>query len=424
MTNLPNQSYLTEHLSSLCEAQTPATIYVIAIDRFKAINDSYGHKLADELLIKISEKLSELTKAPHYTLARLDGPEFCIVCSATRDFKESLDFVHTILDSFTQAFHIRNREIFITSSIGISLFPDDSTDALHLLQTAKSAMHNAKIESKNSYQFYEQEMTQNAHERLELETQLRHAIQDEEFVVYYQAQYNSRTNQLTGMEALVRWIHPTKGMISPAKFIPLAEESGLIIEIDRLVMKEAMAQFKKWYSEGLKPGILSMNLAMKQLEQSDFIEYLQMLLDEADSNKPYIALEVTESQIMQNPEESIVLLNQIRALGINLAIDDFGTGHSSLAYLKKLPVQKLKIDQSFVRGLPEDKDDIAIVRSVISLAKNLNMSVLAEGVETESQLQFLLENGCEDIQGYYYAKPMPAKQMLARLKSDERCCYI
>lgn len=423
LTGLANQKLLTKQLNLLCHSKQKVSVYVIAIDRFKSLNDSFGHHNADLLLVEVAKELEKLSESSNSILARLSGPEFCIV-THTNHFKDNIEFVHSILKVLNQTFYLKKKELFLTASIGISIYPDDGLDAHDLLHTANSAMHNAKIESKNSYQFYTQEMTLSANKRVDLETKLRLAIKNREFVVFYQAQYNTKTNVLTGMEALVRWMHPTEGMISPADFIPLAEENGLIIEIDRFVMQEAMSQFKEWYDSGLCPGVLSINLSMKQLEQSDFIDFLKHLLVQADTNRPFLNLEITESQIMQDPDEAIISLNKIRELGVNLAIDDFGTGHSSLSYLKRLPVQKLKIDQSFVRGLPEDQDDIAIVKSVISLAENLHLAIIAEGVETDKQCKFLQQNNCEEIQGYYYARPMNAEAIEKRLHSNEKCCYI
>jgi len=254
-------------------------------------------------------------------------------------------------------------------------------------------------------------MTELAVQRVVMETSLRDALKNDEFVVYYQPQVNGVTNKLIGMEALVRWKHPTQGLISPAKFIPLAESTGLIIEIDMIVMRTAMKQVVKWRADGLNPGVLSMNLAVKQLQRKDFIDVLKNLMQETDCKAEWIELEVTEGQIMTNPDEAIKLLTQISDLGIELAIDDFGTGYSSLAYLKRLPIDKLKIDQAFVRELPDDEEDAGITRAVIALAKSLNLKIIAEGVETKEQKECLVENGGDNIQGYYYSKPVPADEL-------------
>jgi len=244
-----------------------------------------------------------------------------------------------------------------------------------------------------------------------MESSLRTALKNEEFVVYYQPQVDAKNNKIIGMEALVRWNHPTMGLVSPAKFIPLAEVTGLIVQLDQYVMKESITQLVKWYKDGLNPGVLSINLSVKQLEQDGCIQTLQMMLKNLACKSEWLELEVTEGQIMKNPEDAIIALTKISKLGINLSIDDFGTGYSSLSYLKKFPISKLKIDQSFVRDLPDDEEDSAITKAVIALGNSLNLTLIAEGVETKEQRDFLLENGCDNIQGYFYAKPMPANEM-------------
>jgi len=249
-----------------------------------------------------------------------------------------------------------------------------------------------------------------------MESSLRSAIKNDQFVVYYQPQVDARNGKIIGMEALIRWDHPQMGMVAPAKFITLAEETGFIVELDRWVMSQAMKQMVLWYEMGLNPGVLSLNLAMKQLQQKDFIEVLSHRLKESGCAAQWLALEVTEGQIMNNPENAILVLKKISAMGIELAIDDFGTGYSSLSYLKRLPINNLKIDQSFIRGLPDDKDDAALTKAIISLAKNLHLGVIAEGVETIEQVNFLLDHDCCNIQGYYYAKPLSSGEMTLYLK--------
>ena len=289
--------------------------------------------------------------------------------------------------------NIDNNVLYVSSSIGISIYPDDGVSAQNLLKYADSAMYKAKDEGRNNFQYYNSTMTELALERVEMETSLRSALKNKEFVVYYQPQVNGITNKLIGMEALVRWQHPTMDLVSPAKFIPLAESTGLIVELDRYVMRTAMTQIVQWYKEGLNPGVLAMNLAVKQLQQKDFIPMLKELMQETNCKAEWIELEVTEGQIMTHPEDAVVKLKEISDLGIELAVDDFGTGYSSLAYLKRLPIDKLKIDQAFVRDLPDDEEDAGIAKAVIALAKSLNLKVIAEGVETKEQRDFLVENG-------------------------------
>jgi EAL domain-containing protein (putative c-di-GMP-specific phosphodiesterase class I) len=254
-------------------------------------------------------------------------------------------------------------------------------------------------------------MTELAFERVVMEASLREALVKEEFVVYYQPQVDGKTGTIMGTEALVRWQHPTMGLVAPAKFIPLAEATGLIVELDRFVMKTAMTQIAKWYKKGLNPGVLAMNLAVKQLQQKDFIAMFTQLIRQSECEAEWLELEVTEGQIMNNPEEAIKILQRISELGVELAIDDFGTGYSSLAYLKKLPIDKLKIDQAFVRDLPHGDEDSAITKAVIALAKSLNLKIIAEGVETKEQKDFIIDNGCDNIQGYFYYQPVPAEDL-------------
>jgi EAL domain-containing protein (putative c-di-GMP-specific phosphodiesterase class I) len=304
--------------------------------------------------------------------------------------------------------HIEGHTLYTSSSIGISLYPEDDTSAEHLLKYADAAMYKAKEEGRNNYQFYRTEMTEQAFESVVMRAGLRQALENNEFLVYYQPQIDAGSGQLKGMEALVRWDHPTLGLLLPSKFLTLAEESGIIVEIDRWVMKTAMIQISSWYKQGFSPGILALNLSLTHLRREDYIESLSSTIDEIYFRSEWLELEITESEVMKKFDEVITKLKLIKSLGIGIAIDDFGTGHSSLSYLKKLPVHKLKIDKSFIDDVPGNDEDVAIIKAIIALANNLNLMVLAEGVETKIQKDFLLEHGCNCIQGYYYAQPMTA----------------
>jgi EAL domain-containing protein (putative c-di-GMP-specific phosphodiesterase class I) len=272
-------------------------------------------------------------------------------------------------------------------------------------------MYKAKDEGRSNFQYYKSSMTKFAFERVVMDASLRVAIKEDQFVVYYQPQIDLKNDKIVGMEALVRWIHPVMGLRPPGKFIPIAEESGLIIEIDKIVMRKAMTQFAEWYAQGLNPGMLSLNLAMKQLNEEDFIDNLFNMMKELNYKPEWLELEVTEGQVMDNPELSIQKLHQLSSTGIEIAIDDFGTGYSSLSYLKKLPLNKLKIDQSFVRDLPDDEEDVAITQAIIALGKSLKFKIIAEGVETQKQKDFMIENGCDLMQGYFFSKPIPADEI-------------
>lgn len=420
LTKLPNRTLFKDRLDqniiySKRHNKSFALLF-IDLDQFKKINDTLGHHVGDELLIEAASRLQESIREED-TLARLGGDEFTIILKDINSLQDASMVAEKIVLNMKQAIDVDEHTLFITSSIGISLYPQDSDSAHDLLKFADTAMYKAKDEGRDNYQFYSSDMTALAFERVVMESSLRMALKEDQFVVYFQPQFDILENKITGMEALVRWKHPQIGLVPPAKFIPIAEESGLIIEIDNIVMKKAMEYFSQWYKEGLNPGKLALNLAMKQLSQKDFISNLLQTMDSLDFQPSWLALEVTEGQIMNNPKASIQKLNQISDVGIELAIDDFGTGYSSLAYLKKLPLDKLKIDQSFVRDIDTDEDDAAITKAIIALGKSLNMQLIAEGVETVEQKDFLLQNGCTNIQGFLYSKPLPADEIKKLLKN-------
>jgi diguanylate cyclase (GGDEF)-like protein len=388
------------------------------LDQFKKINDSLGHHIGDEVLIEVAKRLTNAIREED-TLARLGGDEFTIILKDVKNIQSASTVAQKIIEIIKEPILISSHTLYISSSIGISMYPDDSTNDDNLIKYADAAMYKAKDEGRDNYQFYSSEMTAFAFERVVIESSLKMAIKEEQFEVYFQPQFKATSNKIIGMEALVRWIHPSIGPVSPEKFIPIAEESGLIIEIDNIVMKKAMTQFAKWHSDGLNPGILALNLAMKQLNDKDFIVKLLNTMNITKFKPQWLELEVTEGQVMNNPESSIKKLNKISTMGIEIAIDDFGTGYSSLSYLKKLPLDKLKIDQSFMREIPYNEDDVAITKAIIALGKSLNLKIMAEGVEKKEQKDFLISNGCDYIQGYYYCKPIPAKditQMLEEIK--------
>ncbi|MEJ2373672.1 MAG: EAL domain-containing protein, partial [Sulfurimonas sp.] len=334
---------------------------------FKNINDSLGHHVGDEVLIEASKRLSTVIREED-TLSRLGGDEFTIILKDIKDSRNAVIVAQKIIDILKEPIIIKDLELYVSSSIGISVYPDDTKEGDNLIKYADAAMYKAKDEGRNNYQFYSSEMTESAFERVIMEQSLRVAIKEESFVVYYQPQIDSQTNKLVGMEALVRWQHSDAGMISPEKFIPLAEETGMIIQIDLIVLRNAMYQFKAWIDQGFNPGKLSLNLSAKQIENNNFIEILSDTMKRLQFDPAWLTLEITEGQIMKNPEDSIKRLKEINNLGIEIAIDDFGTGYSSLAYLKRLPVNKLKIDKAFVEGLPDDDEDIAISKAIIALA--------------------------------------------------------
>lgn len=409
LTGLFNRNYFKKvfetKIANKKNLNKSVALLFIDLDRFKEINDSFGHKFGDEVLIEVSNRFKSVLRSDDI-ISRHGGDEFLILIDNIDKEEHIINIIKNIMSSMNEPISFNYHNIYMTISIGISLFPNDGRTVDDLLKNADSAMYKAKDEGRNTFKFYTEDMSLKVMKKILLENKLRDAIKNDDFVVYFQAQYNGKTEKLIGMEALVRWKNSDGKLIPPNEFIPVAEDAGLIVELDRIVMKKAIKQFSIWNKAGFNTGTLSLNLSMKQLKSNDFIELLNKTIIEHNCNHSSIELEVTEGGIMENPLESIEKLKAISSLGIKLSVDDFGTGYSSLAYLKKLPINKLKIDRTFVKDLPFDDDDIAITKSVIALAKSLKLDVIAEGVENQEQVDFLLKNGCKKIQGYFYAKPM------------------
>lgn len=414
LTSLPNKVLFIDRLEQAIKFsrrhRNKLAILFMDLDSFKEINDSLGHQIGDQILVQVAQRIKSKMRDSD-TLARRGGDEFTIILNDITSSEDISTFINNIIKLFKEPFLVEGNLLYTTISIGSSIYPSDGYDSNTLIRNSSAAMYEAKKNVHSSYCFYNKEMTVKALQKVLLKTSLRQALKDDELIVYYQPQINAYDNTLVGMEALVRWNHPTLGLISPDKFIPLAEASGMIIELDRIVMKKALSQLSCWHKKGLKTGKLSLNLAIKQLEKEDLISFIKELLSDEECDYGCIEFEVTESQIMQNPTKAIQLLQDINNLGISIAIDDFGTGYSSLSYLRKLPINKLKIDKSFVNNLPEDIEDAAISKTIITLCKSLNLEVIAEGIETKDQKEFMLENGCHVIQGYLYSKPLSSKDM-------------
>jgi diguanylate cyclase (GGDEF)-like protein len=419
LTDLPNRFLFNDRLSqSIKQAQrnnTKIAVLFIDLDHFKSINDSMGHKVGDELLIEVAKRLKKQLRQTD-TLARLGGDEFCIVLNEVDNNDVVIGVTQSLLKIMNAPIELVDQSFYVTLSVGVVIYPDDGNTPEELLKHADAAMYQAKDAGRNSYQFYTQAMTEKAFERIAMETSFRKALNREEFIVHYQPQINAVTNKFIGMEALVRWMHPDMGLISPNKFITFAYETGLILPLDRWVMKTAMKQYAKWYQAGLQPGVLALNLSVRQLSNDDCLETIKRLIEETGCQSQWLELEVTEAEIMDDAQKAIQILNKIQELGISLAIDDFGTGFSSLSQLKRLPINKLKIDRSFICDLPHDDEDVVISKTIIALAKNMGLKVIAEGVETAQQRDFLLQNGCHYMQGYYYSKPVLASDIEGQLK--------
>lgn len=414
LTDLPNRLLLTERLEQAIKHaerhQRNLAVFFIDIDRFKHINDSLGHPVGDMLLQEVSKKLLEVVRQED-TVSRIGGDEFVIVLEEIDEPEHATNVAQKLLQSFEQPFLLEGREVSVTTSLGICLYPSDGQDADTLLRNADAAMYRAKDEGRNNYQFYTEELTRDAFERVLLEAGLRRAIDNDELRLFFQPQIDLKSGTLIGLEALVRWWHPDLGMISPARFIPLAEETGFIFPLGRWVLQNACKQGAAWLKRGINFGRIAVNVAGPQIQRGGLVDEVRSALNESGLPAEYLELEVTEGFIMQQAEAAISQLEALQELGVLLSIDDFGTGYSSLSYLKRLPINKLKIDKSFVRDIPEDANDLAIAGAVIALGKSLNLMVIAEGVETQEQATHLKDIGCEAAQGYLYCRPAPSDEL-------------
>ena len=411
LTGLPNRILFEKRLHAAIDACTPehaaGAVLFIDLDRFKHINDSLGHPVGDQLLKSIAERLLTRLRAID-TLARLGGDEFIILLPGQHHASEAEHVANHLLDCFSRPFKIDEQELFISASIGICRYPEDGQDVATLVKNADAAMYHSKARGRNRVEHYTRDLTFQATERMALERELRRAIEQQQLQLYYQPKRSLLDNRLIGAEALLRWHHPLFGEISPERFIPLAEDTGLIIALGDWVLREACRHMQQWQTQHLPFGVISVNLTGVQLRQPHLLVRIASLLEEHRLSPACLQLEITESFIMNQAEEALVLLHQLKNLGIQLAIDDFGTGYSSLSYLKRLPVDTLKIDQSFVRGLPADSNDIAIVRAILALGRSMQLTVIAEGVETQAQERFLANEGCEQIQGFIVSQALPA----------------
>jgi len=418
LTNLPNRVLFTDRLDqSLARARghgCAVAVLFLDLDRFKNINDTLGHNVGDQALQALSERLSGCVREGD-TVARLGGDEFAIVLEDISSADDVAPSARKILDVLSQPFLLDNHEFIITTSIGISLFPTDGENTQTLLKHADISMYRAKDEGRNTYQFYSADMSAKAFERLNLETNLRHAQEREEFVLYYQPQQNLADGSIFGVEALLRWQHPDLGLISPMEFIPLLEETGLIIPVGEWVLHTACLQARAWNDSGLKPLRMSVNLSGRQINNSNFIATVEQVLKDSKLDPALLELEMTESIMMHNIKPTIKTLETISEMGVRLGIDDFGTGYSSLSYLRRFPIDTLKIDRSFIHDLSHDPEDVTLVEAIIAMGRTLHLNVMAEGVETEQQAKFLRRHDCSSIQGNLISQPLPAQELTTLL---------
>jgi diguanylate cyclase (GGDEF)-like protein len=411
LTGLPNRNLLHDRLRQAVYAQRKPramAIVFIDLDHFKFVNDSLGHGVGDKLLRGMADRLRGVLREGD-TVARLGGDEFVVILNDQSSEEVIFRAMQRITQEVNQPMMIDGKELYVTCSAGISLYPQDGIDVDTLLKNADAAMYRAKDHGRNNFQFFTSEMNERINERLSLENALRRALERKEFLLHFQQKIDLATGALSGAEALVRWNHPELGVLRPERFIPLAEETGLIVRLGEWVMAEACRQVRAWLDQGLNPGLISVNLSARQFRQEGLVRTVSRILEESGIDSRHLELEITESMVMHNAAAAIATLHGLKSLGVVLSVDDFGTGYSSLAYLKDLPIDTLKIDRSFVRdiGYGEGQDEGVIAQAVISLGHALHLKVIAEGVETDRQLSFLRRHGCDEVQGFFYGEPVP-----------------
>ena len=413
LTGLPNRMLFMDRIdqaiSRAHREQEQFALLFIDIDHFKVINDSMGHAAGDQLLNIISQRLCEMLRKSD-TVARLGGDEFTVIIEGLEDAEHVINVTKNILSSLDVPVDVNGREVHVGGSIGIAVYPQDGENFGSLLKNADTAMYKAKEQGRNTFQFYASEMSHKAIHRLELENQLRAGLRKKEFVVHYQPKVNLLNNTITGVEALVRWNHPERGFIAPGDFLPLAEELGLITQLDEWVMKTACVQFQKWKATGLSLENLSVNVSARHFKEGGLTDYCKSILDETQIAAENLEIELTESALVDNYDSAKKVLNEIHHMGIRIALDDFGTGYASMSYLKEFPFDTVKIDRSFVKDLPDDHEDAAIAKAMIQLSQALKLSTVAEGIEKDTQKIYLKDQECDYGQGYLWSKPVNAEE--------------
>ncbi|MBO6578816.1 MAG: EAL domain-containing protein [Thalassospira sp.] len=423
LTNLPNRSMLERSLSealnthknNASERSGATAILFIDLDRFKVINDSLGHDVGDLMLKAVALRLQRVIGRQEI-VGRLGGDEFLIIIPDLKETQDAVILSQAVLDALAPAFDIKGRVLFVTPSIGIALYPSDGEDFPALMRNADTAMYSAKSSGGGTYHFFTKTMNESAMARLVIENDLREALVKDEFELHYQPKVDLRTNQVCGLEALIRWKQPGRGYISPMQFIPVAEETGLISRIGEWVFREVCRQISEWEAQSLPPMPIAVNLSPRQLIEGHITETISRILAETATPAARIVLEVTETAMMQEIKKAATILDELRHLGLKIAVDDFGTGYSSLAYLKRLPINSIKIDRSFVRDVTIDTDDAAITRTIIAMGHNLGLKVVAEGVETQEQMNFLRECNCDEVQGFLIATPLPPEEIVQYIR--------
>ncbi len=432
LTDLPNRVQFNEQLETClavagAEGMAVTTLF-LDLDRFKRINDTLGHSAGDELLRQVAERLrhcirqTDLLGAAHPSgassfVARLGGDEFIVCLFDLKDKDEAAMVCQRILKTLARPFQLEQYEVFVSASIGVSRFPEDGTDVQSLLKNADTAMYHAKESGRDNFQYYDASMNATAMERLALEADLRKALDRDELSLAYQPQIDQITGEIIGAEALLRWVHPVRGTVSPADFIPLAEETGLITRIGTWVLNEACRQTAAWHRDGLGPITVAVNLSERQFRRQNLLRAVAGALEASGLPPASLDIELTESMLMNKATAAVETLKCLKMMGVKISVDDFGTGYSSLSYLKRFPIDVLKVDESFVRDVAANPDDAAITTAIIAMARSLNIDVIAEGVETPAQMQFLIDHGCTKMQGYMFGRPMPAGQFATLLRN-------
>src|ERR1700674_600667 len=419
LTDLPNRAFLQDRMRrEIVRARRgdrQFALHLIDLDRFKGVNDALGHHVGDRLLKEVARRLIDTVRECD-TVARLGGDEFAILQTDLATPEDGIELAQRLIAVLSRPFTLNGQDITTTASIGITVHPNDGDDVDELLRNADLAMYQAKAEGRNAYRLFAADMNTVAREAIVLETDLRHALERQQFVLYYQPQIELKSGRIVGAEALLRWQRPGVGLVKPAEFLPLAEENGLIVPINEWVLREACGRAKSWRDNGLPPMRVAVNLSPVQFRRQDIRQYVTSVLDQTGLDPAQLELELTESILMQNAEAAAVKLRELQELGVTFAIDDFGTGYSSLAYVKNFPVDRLKIDQCFLRNLLDDPNDAAIVRTIINLGHSLGLKVVAEGVERAAQLEFLRNEGCDEVQGYYFSEPVNVTEFAALVR--------
>jgi diguanylate cyclase (GGDEF)-like protein len=423
LTGLPNRHLFHDRLAqAMAHARrrnTMMAVLFIDLDRFKLVNDTLGHAVGDQLLQAAAGRLQECVRASD-TVGRLGGDEFSAILSEVGEPGDASIVAQKIIEALARPFNLEGHETYVSASIGITVFPADGEVAGALIMNADAAMYRAKEQGRNNYQYFTREMNERALLRVNMESQLRRGLERDEFTLHYQPRIDLRLGSICGFEALLRWRHPERGLVMPAEFIPILEDMGQIVPVGEWVIAQACRQLVAWQKSGLRVPPLAVNLSARQFQQKDLESSVRRILRETGADAALVQFEITESLLMQDPEAAVHTLRKLNESGVKISVDDFGTGYSSLSYLKRFPLDALKIDREFIRDIPGDAEDAAITVAIINLAHSLELEVVAEGVETEAQLDFLAAHDCDEMQGYYFSMPVEAPLCEAMLREGRR----